>query len=270
MSRSILQDRRGGAHAVQTIILVSAIAIAGVVSFKTLGGSASNGADCAGRSVAALAAVPCEDDDGGGSGAPITEPPPAPEPDPPPPESDEEEPEEFDPAKELADLALDILGVTDAVDCFTEGDILACVMTVVSFSPFKLIGIAVKLAKNAKKIKEAVERLLSFRKKQKAEEEARKAREIAECEGLHTAYKAAEKACRACKGTDTPEERAAKIACIGPAQAGRATYLRKKCDFILPGSIARGSKVAEDGHKEALVNVGNMLAKCNSLPTKRN
>lgn len=92
------------------------------------------------------------------------------------------------------------------------------------------------------------------------------ARRIAECEAIHRAYKALGN-CRACKRTDTAAERAAKIACLTAVIAGRRNYLSKRCDYILPGSIARGSAIAERGHIIQAEQLEAMLANCSTLPT---
>jgi Pretoxin HINT domain/Novel toxin 21 len=171
MKWRLLADRRGGNEAIQTIVVVAMVAVAGIAAYKALGSATSDGADCAGKSIAALAAVNCKD--GQPLPASVAPPPEAPQGDR---EEQGEDREERDPEadalEELKQLALDILGVTDAVKCFTEGDILACAMTLVSFSPFKLIGTAVKLAKNAKRIAQALDRLLAARKAKKADEAA--------------------------------------------------------------------------------------------------
>jgi hypothetical protein len=176
----LIRDRRG-AGTLQMVILAVGLALGSLVAARALGSSASERTDCAGEQVAAFGGpVPCAGDSSGGGGeARPPEPPPAPEANDPP------EPEQFDPAEELKQLALDILGVTDAIDCFTKGDIMACVMTALSLSPFKAIGIAVKLAKNAKRIQQAVDRFLAAqRAKKKADDAARAAQEAAEkCKG---------------------------------------------------------------------------------------
>jgi hypothetical protein len=151
---SVLLDQLGGSM-VQTLILVSLVALAGLAGFKALGSSTSERADCASKMVDALAAVPCSDATGGPQ-APA-EPPPAPEPGPEPPASDES-----NPLEELEQLALDIFGITDAVNCFTEGDILACALTIVSFTPWKLATVIGKLVANAARIKRLVDRVLEF------------------------------------------------------------------------------------------------------------
>jgi hypothetical protein len=176
----LLHDRRG-AGTLQMVILAVGLALGSLVAVKSLGSTSSERTDCAGEQVAAFGGpVPCAGDSAGGDGeARPPEPPPAPEANDPP------EAEELDPAEELKQLALDILGVTDAIDCFTKGDIMACVMTALSFSPFKAIGIAVKLAKNAKRIQQAVDRFLAAqRAKKKGDDAAEAAEEAADkCTG---------------------------------------------------------------------------------------
>ncbi len=170
----LIRDRRG-ASTLQMVILAVGLALGGLVAAKALGSAASDRTDCAGEQVAAFGGpVPCSGDNGGGGGE--ARPPEAPA----APEAKEDTPksEEFDAGEELKKLALDILGVTDAVDCFTKGDIMACVFTALSLSPFKAIGVAVKLAKNAKRIAKAVDRFLAAKKAKKADD-ARKAAEEA-------------------------------------------------------------------------------------------
>ncbi len=176
----LVRDRRG-AGTLQMLILAVGLALGGLVAARALGGAASDRTDCAGEQVAAFGGpVPCAggDGDGGGEARP-PEAPPAPE------AGDAPEPEEIDPAEELKNLALELLGVTDAIDCFTKGDIMACVFTALSLSPFKAIGIAVKLAKNAKRIQNAVERFLAAKRaKEKADDARRVAEEAAnKCKG---------------------------------------------------------------------------------------
>jgi hypothetical protein len=167
----LLSDRRG-ASSVQMLIVLGAIALGGIVAFKALGASQTSRTDCAGKRIEAFsAAVPCSDhEEGPGTAAP-SPPPPAPEPQP--------EPEKFDPQKEILNLLADILGITDAKKCFTEGDILACVMTFANFTPFKALGTAFKVVKNIPRIKRAIEAFNAFKKAKKAEEDARRAEKIA-------------------------------------------------------------------------------------------
>ncbi|WP_152513382.1 polymorphic toxin-type HINT domain-containing protein [Nocardiopsis baichengensis] len=70
---------------------------------------------------------------------------------------------------ELLNLVGDIIGYNDARDCITKGDIMACLWTVVGFTPW---GKGAKLAKNSAKIVKLWNR---FRKAKKAKEAAEKA-----------------------------------------------------------------------------------------------
>lgn len=120
---------------------------------------------------------------------------------------------------------------------------------------------AEKAAKEAKEAKEAADKV--------AKEAAEKAlqKRIAECLGIHAAYKALGN-CGKCTALDTLAERALKIACLTAVIAGRQSYLSKDCDDVLPGSIARGSAIAKRGHQTQVAQLLNMLAKCQTLPTK--
>ena len=82
----------------------------------------------------------------------------------------------------------------------------------------------------------------------------------AECLATWTAYKALK--CKGCDGCKTKAEAAANAACLTLEVAGRAAYLKLRCDYVLAGSIARGSKKAEAGHRIELANKTKALAKC--------
>lgn len=122
---------------------------------------------------------------------------------------------------------------------------------------------AEKASKEAAEVgsKEAAEKAA----KEAAEKEL--SQKIAECEAIHALYKVLGN-CRSCTRDDTPVERADKIACITVVLAGRRKYLAERCDYVLPGSIARGSAVAEKGHWQQVAQFVKMLEKCSTLPTK--
>jgi RHS repeat-associated protein len=88
------------------------------------------------------------------------------------------------------------------------------------------------------------------------------AKKVAECEAIHQAYKAVEKNCRGCNANTPGAEANKQCACWNAVLAGRSLYIMKKCDYILPGSIARGSKVAEAGHKAEYAKVAVTAARC--------
>ena len=167
----LLHDRRG-AGTLQMLVLAVGLALAGMGAAKALSSAAGKRSDCAGQEIQAMAPQPCNSGSAGSPGeAAPAPPPPAPKPQP--------QPEAFDPQKELLNLLADILGITDAKKCFTEGDILACVMTFVSFSPFKIFGTAVKIIKNIPRIKRAIELVAAARKAKKIEDDARRAEKVA-------------------------------------------------------------------------------------------
>jgi hypothetical protein len=108
-----------------------------------------------------------------------------------------------------------------------------------------------------------------------AEEAAKKAAEKALQERIKTcleiyAVKEALGACKACKPTDTPAERAAKIACLTAEIAAREKYLREDCDDVLPGSLerVRRGQDPKKGHQTQLAEKIVSLAKCSTMPTK--
>jgi hypothetical protein len=160
-------DRRG-ASTLQMLIVLAGIALGGIVAVKALSASATKRTDCAGKQLEAFGtAVPCSNDQGGPGKAAPSPPPPAPKPQP--------APEKFDPKKEILSILADILGITDAKKCFTEGDILACVMTFVSFNPFKIVGTTVKILANIPRIKRAIEAFNAARRAERVAEDARRA-----------------------------------------------------------------------------------------------
>lgn len=75
-------------------------------------------------------------------------------------------------------------------------------------------------------------------------------------------YKAVERECRGCKGVTSAAEAIGNAACWFIVAALRSAYLELKCDYLLDGSITRGSKIAEKGHQEALSNAVSAAAKC--------
>jgi integrase/recombinase XerD len=103
----------------------------------------------------------------------------------------------------------------------------------------------------------------------------RKAKQAAECAAIHAAYKAAEKQAIGCKACLTCPEYVKLLTARAAEIGGRALYLKKKCDYKLPGSIAAGSKKKEANHRTELANkvkaFGNCAAhaakeKCANLP----
>lgn len=124
----------------------------------------------------------------------------------------------------------------------------------------------------AKAVEQTTEEAAEKSVKESAEQTAKEAAEkqlkkrIAECEAIYASYKTLG-SCRGCSKSDSAAERTAKIACISTVLASRRRYLAEQCDYVLPGSIARGSAVAERGHAIQVAQFVQMLAKCLSLPT---
>jgi RHS repeat-associated protein len=83
---------------------------------------------------------------------------------------------------------------------------------------------------------------------------------VATCEAIYAAYKALN--CKGCNGCADKQSALANGACLTAEIAGRALYLKNKCDYCLAGSIARGSQKAEGGHRIELANKTRALAKC--------
>ncbi|MFN3706615.1 MAG: hypothetical protein ACK4WM_11560, partial [Thermoflexales bacterium] len=88
---------------------------------------------------------------------------------------------------------------------------------------------------------------------------------VRNCAVTHAAYTAAEKEGEGCRPGLTCDEYKKKVAAISLEVAGRAKYLKMKCDSCLPGSIAKDSKKAEKGHTEQLATKTVYLGNCIAL-----
>ena len=174
MTRSLLRCQRG-VTSVQMLVLTVGISLGCIVAVRQLGGAVSTRSRCAGDQIVALGggAAPCTGDAEGGPG---NQQPPQQNADDDNGGDDGGNDEEFNVGKELLDLVADLVGFTDAKKCITEGDIGACVFTLLNFSPFKLLTAGVKILKNLKRIGKLVDRLLAARKARKAKKEADAAR----------------------------------------------------------------------------------------------
>ena len=169
-ARALAADVRGAATSVQMVVLVVSLSLGAIVGVRNLGGAVSERSRCAGDQIVALdGTAPCNDDGSGGPGQDAPAQPTANEGDGGDGGQNEESDEERDVGKELLDLVLEITGVNDAVKCFTEGDIAACVFTVLNFTPGKIFGVGFKLLKNIPKINRLIDRLLAARKAREAE-----------------------------------------------------------------------------------------------------
>lgn len=93
-------------------------------------------------------------------------------------------------------------------------------------------------------------------------EAKRIARREAECAAIHATYKSFELQARKCTPGMSADEAAKNCALWSAVVAGRTLYLTKKCDYYLLGSIAKGSKKAEAGHKIALAQISQVMLRC--------
>jgi RHS repeat-associated protein len=84
---------------------------------------------------------------------------------------------------------------------------------------------------------------------------------IIKCEATNAAYKALD--CKGCTDpTITAAEAKKRAACLTAEIAARSLYLKNKCDYVLPGSCARGSQAAEKGHKQQVAQKTLALTTC--------
>jgi RHS repeat-associated protein len=85
---------------------------------------------------------------------------------------------------------------------------------------------------------------------------------VATCEAIYASYSALK--CSGCDQCTTKEQAIANAACLSAEIAGRSAYIKKKCDYILAGSISSpgGSKAAEAGHVEQVAVKTTALVKC--------
>jgi RHS repeat-associated protein len=83
---------------------------------------------------------------------------------------------------------------------------------------------------------------------------------ILKCDSIHHSYKLL--GCKGCEKVTTRKEAMANRNCLLLETAGRALYLRERCDYVLPGSIKRGSALAENGHRVQLHDKLKALATC--------
>jgi len=193
-AKYFLRDSRGS-NSVQSLILTVALALGAVGGVKLLAGAVGSRTDCAGDQIEAMAAggVPCQETSEGGGPAVAPEPPaptvsdpggeqedPQAEEEQEPAEDDDqgegdegdsEEPDESDepdPLDELLAIVADIIGLTDAKKCVTEGDIVACLMTAASaLGIFKAPFVIAKLVTALPRIVKAVKRLIAAGKRKR-------------------------------------------------------------------------------------------------------
>jgi hypothetical protein len=93
---------------------------------------------------------------------------------------------------------------------------------------------------------------------------SKKAKEVATCEFIYDTYSAAQFSAGGCTAATDCATAAAKASAKATEVAMRQNYLGKRCDYILPGSIAVGSAIKEAGHRQELLNAINRLARCSA------
>jgi hypothetical protein len=86
------------------------------------------------------------------------------------------------------------------------------------------------------------------------------AKKVAECAEIHAAYTAL--VCRACPKGMAAADAGKECACWTAKAAGRKAYLDKKCDYILPGAIAKGSKAQEATHRAEFAKASAKVIEC--------
>ena len=92
----------------------------------------------------------------------------------------------------------------------------------------------------------------------------KKAKDVLTCEFIYQSYKDAGYAATDCTGATTCADATAKAAQKATEVAMRGQYLGKRCDYILPGSIAAGSAKKEANHKIEFANATNRLVRCSA------
>ena len=92
------------------------------------------------------------------------------------------------------------------------------------------------------------------------------AERIALCEAIHQMYDTMK--CKKCSKCTPCPEAMINAACWTQKLTLRGRYLTMKCDYVLQGSIDRGSSVAEDGHIQALAEQSASAAKCGARVAK--
>ncbi|MFB6615483.1 polymorphic toxin-type HINT domain-containing protein [Streptomyces sp. NPDC085524] len=153
---------------------------------------------------------------------------------------------------EVVDMVGDLIGYNDARDCFTKGDVMACINTALNFVPwgklFKAVKIGIKAFKIYKEVNKAYDAV------HEAERGAAKA-----ADAYSTAKKAAKEARDAeAKAAQSASEKAAKESASDSAGT-QAKSVADEADLAKKGdgADARGS-----GGEAA-----SGVTKCNSFPT---
>ncbi|MBT2472008.1 hypothetical protein J7E97_30145, partial [Streptomyces sp. ISL-66] len=145
---------------------------------------------------------------------------------------------------EVVDMVGDLIGYNDARDCFTKGDVMACINTALNFVPwgklFKAVKIGIKAFKIYKEVNKAYDAI------HEAERGASKAAE---------AFSASKKALKEARDA---EAKAAKSASEKAAKESASDSAGTEAR-----SVADEVDAAKGGGREA----AEAAAKCNSFPT---
>lgn len=125
-----------------------------------------------------------------------------------------------------------------------------------------VVAIVVITAKLTPKIIKAIKKAKKLKKLKKLKKQ-KKAAQITKCSAIHSSYKSL--GCKGCKGVKCPDEAQKRAACLAAEVAGRSLWLSNRCDYVMAGSIARGSKTAESGHRAQLKEKAAALARCTAI-----
>jgi RHS repeat-associated protein len=90
-------------------------------------------------------------------------------------------------------------------------------------------------------------------------------RKLLLCYQFYFGYKGAGANCRRCVKGMNKNVAAANAACFAAEITGRSTYLKMKCDYVLPGSISAGSGKQEAAHGIELANKTNAMVECTKI-----
>jgi len=85
------------------------------------------------------------------------------------------------------------------------------------------------------------------------------------CMSVYSGCRLTGDGCRGCDSKTPQAVACAMHACFATETAGRAAYLRMRCDYILPGSIRRGSRENESGHQRELVEKTTAMINCGRI-----
>ncbi|QWP08042.1 hypothetical protein J5W75_01205 [Akkermansia muciniphila] len=89
-----------------------------------------------------------------------------------------------------------------------------------------------------------------------------KVKKTAECLAIYDGYKAADKNAAGCKACLKCPDYLKLLAARAAEITGCSLYFKKKCDYILPDSITKGSAAAVSSHKNELTNKIKAFSKC--------